>query len=178
MWLTRQKNWHWCVCIDRGHNSNSFIHSSIDYFTFLVTRNVRHVNDWNMKASWFARLTTFRRFLRRDAYSLCTFLTVRLGIALLSCFRHEKSETKNNIAALITRADLEEKCESKSECDDKKKTEMASRHAKCFNVLCVYVNENIFQKGDILLVRNDKTEDNRCAQSKERKSNTNAYLDF
>ena len=129
-----------------------------------------------MKASWFARLTTFQRFLRRDAYSLCTFLTVRLGIALLSCFRHEKSEMKNNIAALITRMDLEEKCECKSECDEKRKWRRVTQNVSMF-FACTW-KRIFFQKGDILLVRNDKTKDNRCAQSKERKSNTNAYLDF
>jgi len=57
---------------------------------------------------------------------------------------------------------------------------MESRHAKCFDVFCECANENIFQKGDILLVRKDKkiTQDNRCAQSKEKISNTNAHLNF
>lgn len=102
------------------------------------------------------------RVLRRDAYSLCIFLTVR--IAPLSCFR---AFVLSGVRAFVTKKvkrekyrGLDNESESRRKMRVQKwmwwKMETASRHAKCFDVLCVCVNENIFQKGDILLVRNDK----------------------
>lgn len=92
---------------------------------------------------------------------------------------------------MSTTADLFEESErnesasvQKQVCDGK--WEKASRRAKCFDVLCVCVDENIFQKngdtlplarGDILLKhvkkkkqkkKGKKNERNRCACSLER----------
>lgn len=87
---------------------------------------------------------------------------------MLSCFRAfvtKKVKWGSNIVALVARAEM--RVQKRMWW----KTVRASRHAKCFGVLCVCVNENIFQKGDILLVHKDKEKwrDNRCAQSKRRK---------
>lgn len=95
------------------------------------------------------------------------FLTLIEGFKLhiynIPCSCYEESET-TKISRPWQRADLFEESEKKWECKCAKasmwwKMEKASRHAKCFDVLCVCVDENIFQKkkkGDILpLVRGD-----------------------
>lgn len=169
MWLTCPKididAW-----INRAHDSNIFIHSSIDHFTFLVTRNVDRECDWMWKLAdsrdWQLAIVLAMRMHRKE---IClSFMhvsyVVRFGIAPLSRFR--VFVTKKVKREKYCGLDNESGSRGKMRVQKQMwwKTERASRHAKCFSVLCVCVNENIFQKGDILLVHiKIKNEDNCCA---------------